>query len=312
MEKIYNIKGLSNNDIYNLHCLYQIELISRIIYEIKEKNKYFNMKDIDVDFFYKNIHQIILDNMYKHTLSFEDLLMLVDDFSKKSCLTCSKQKYFFEFDIDYHKKDGYKDNCRSCYENSKKLVTLSNLICSSNFCDEKGLLKYNRYCKHCFVNLFPSDSKCINYRTKEKLVCNYLKNFFKSYIKSFNKTIEHGFSKYRPDILINIYTHAIIVEIDENQHNHEDYICENKRICTIFSELGHINCVFIRFNPDKYSLKNGAIYESCFKKNKNGILEIINEFDWNNRLHKLKETIDYHIKNIPEKSITNIYLFYDE
>lgn len=247
------------------------------------------------------------------SLGVDDLYFILSEHIGKKCFTCDKYKILCEYNIDFHKKDGYKDNCKDCYKNCIKLTTLNNLKCYSEFCDEKGYIKYDKYCKHCFINLFPTDSRFTNYIRKEKLVYNFLKKYYcKRITKSFNQTIENGFLKYRPDILINLSTHAIIVEIDENQHKNDDYSCENKRICTIISELGQISCVFIRFNTDKYSLKNGAIYESCFKKNNYGVIEISNKIDWENRLEKLKETIDINICNIPKKSITTIYLFYDE
>jgi hypothetical protein len=45
----------------------------------------------------------------------------------------------------------------------------------------------------------------------------------------------------------------IIIEVDENGHNNEEYCaCENKRIMEISQDLSHKPIVFIRFNPDKY------------------------------------------------------------
>lgn len=307
-----DIKNISDSKIFYYFTFFQTEIINRIKNNINDNLQNYHILDIDKQFFNKKIYNITIDNMNSHCLSFEDLLSIVTDFSKKVCLTCGNNKYYFEYSIDNHKKDGYKDNCRECYEKSIRLNCLYNMKCSTFDCNEKGYIKYDKYCKYCFIKIFPGDQRSNNYRTKENEVCNYLKIYFKDIIKSLNKSIENGLYKYRPDILIELKTHAIIIEIDENQHRSSDYTMDNIRINQIFNDLNKTKCIFIRFNPDKYSLKNGSIFESCFKKNKFGIYEISDNIQWNYRLDKLKSTINYYIDNIPNENILNVYLFYDD
>lgn len=69
--------------------------------------------------------------------------------------------------------------------------------------------------------------------------------------------------------------------------------------------------VVIRFNPDSYEKKDGLKIKSCFSTNKSGILKISSKKEWEKRLNLLKEKIEYHINNIPDKEITEEYLYYD-
>jgi hypothetical protein len=130
-----------------------------------------------------------------------------------------------------------------------------------------------------------------------------------------DRIIEGGCSLRRPDILIDLLTHSIIIECDENQHI--NYECENKRMMEIFQDLGSRPMVFIRFNPDKYIDSNRCIIETCFKPlikeedaNKKRFYDI-NKNEWNNRIKVLVNTIRTHLQTIPSKEITEIKLFYD-
>ena len=73
-------------------------------------------------------------------------------------------------------------------------------------------------------------------------------------------------------------SYIIIVEIDENAHIYYDCSCENKRLMEISQDLGFRSIVFIRFNPDDYTIKNEKKL-SCWGINKIGIfLRIIYPF----------------------------------
>jgi len=80
----------------------------------------------------------------------------------------------------------------------------------------------------------------------------------------FNKTVADGCSKRRPDVLINLPTHNIIVEIDENQHTMYGSTCEEKRVHQLFEDLDHMPLIMIRFNPDKYLIGENRI-KGAFK-----------------------------------------------
>jgi hypothetical protein len=109
---------------------------------------------------------------------------------------------------------------------------------------------YKRYCIWCFIHMFPNEKNARNYLTKQKSITNFIKTVFPMHNWVCDKIIQGGCSRRKPDILLDIGTHIIIVEIDENQHDEYDISCENKRIMQISQDLGHPHIVFIRFNPD--------------------------------------------------------------
>jgi len=130
-----------------------------------------------------------------------------------------------------------------------------------------------------------------------------LKNNYPDIKLIFDKKIDGGCSAKRPDVRIECLTHTIIVECDENKH--QGYSCEDKRMMEIFQDLGNRPLVMIRFNPDKYCDNSG-----CFKLTKTCGLSLIKK-EWNKRIEKLLETVNFSINNIPEKEVTVEYLFYD-
>ncbi len=61
-----------------------------------------------------------------------------------------------------------------------------------------------------------------------------------------------GCSKRRPDVYYDCVTHAVLVEIDENQHRRYDERCECVRLNEIFNDLGGLPMHVIRYNPDGF------------------------------------------------------------
>jgi hypothetical protein len=127
-----------------------------------------------------------------------------------------------------------------------------------------------------------------------------------------DKKITDGCSKRRPDLLLDMGSHIIIVEIDENKHTDYDCSCENKRLMEISQDLQHRSIIFIRFNPDDYINQNGVLIKSCWKLNKLGIMQIIKtkEKEWIDRLDCLTQQIQYWIDNPTKKTIEIVELFY--
>ena len=201
-----------------------------------------------------------------------------------------------------------KDFCKSCSPNSK-------YICKSDWCET--LIKnhkYEGYCLSCFVNNPENANKPAmrNYKTKEKEVVDKIINKFSVYEWIHDKQIQDGCSKRRPDLLLDLGSHIIIVEIDENKHENIECNCENKRMMELSKDLNHRTIVFIRFNPDEYTDINGNIIKSCWKLNKNGImtLNLKKIKEWNERLEALFFQINYWINNISDKTIELIQIFY--
>lgn len=198
--------------------------------------------------------------------------------------------------------DKQKRYCKQCGGSS---------LCKSDWCETTGNKKFNGYCLFCCVNLFPDIKVSRNYKTKENEVVSQIKNIFPEYSWVFNKTIKDGCSRRRPDMLLDIGTHVIIVEVDENRHNNYECICENKRLMLLSKDLYHRPIIFIRFNPDAY-VKDGIKISSCWRLNKNGLMSIIKkkQNEWDERIEILKNQIQYWIDNKTNKTIEIIELFY--
>jgi len=126
--------------------------------------------------------------------------------------------------------------------------------------------------------------------------------------------VQGGCSRRRPDLLLDLGYQVIIIEIDENQHNNYDCSCDNKRLMEISQDLGFRPIVFIRFNPDSYINKNNEKIASCWKCNKQGVMQLSNKSmsGWTQRLSSLKAQIEYWTNNKTEKTIEIIQLYYDE
>jgi hypothetical protein len=196
-----------------------------------------------------------------------------------------------------HKEDGMIDVC--------------NLRCK--LCDIfiQNRTKYEHHCVNCYIHLYPDNKISKNFRTKERAVADYIRENFKEIDWFFDKKVDDGCSKRRPDIMCDLGKHILIVEIDEFQHKRYEYICENKRYMEISKDFGHRSIIFIRFNPDKYILDNKTI-SSCWKEDKKGHLMISKIEEWNNRLESLKININIWTHKSTEKTLEIINLFFDQ
>ena len=187
-------------------------------------------------------------------------------------------------------------------------------LCKSSWCETTRNKKYEGYCLPCFVNNPENQNKPLmrNYKTKEKEVLTQITESFTEFTWISDKKIQDGCSKRRPDLLLDMGTHIIIVEIDENKHIYYDCTCENKRLMEISQDLNHRPIIFIRFNPDEYINEKGIKIKSCWKLNKLGVISIVKtkQIEWDERIKILKELIQYWIDNPTTKTIEIIELFY--
>jgi len=151
-----------------------------------------------------------------------------------------------------------------------------------------------------------------NYKTKEKEVGLAITQRFPDATWILDKRIQDGCSARRPDVLMDLGYHVLMVEVDENQHNNYDCSCENKRLMQLAQDLGHRHMVVIRFNPDSYETIDGERVPSCWKLNKKGVVHIPKkqQKNWDARIEVLLETIQYWIDNQSEKQIEIVELFY--
>lgn len=202
-----------------------------------------------------------------------------------------------------------KDQNQRAYEKR-----LEKIKCKSDWCDTIGNAKYEGYCMPCFVNNPENNDKPVvrNYKTKEKDVADRIQQTFTNFTWVADKRVQDGCSRRRPDLLLDMGSHVIIVEVDENKHSNYDCSCENKRIMEISRDLQHRPIVFIRFNPDEYVDSNGNTVSSCWKLNKRGVMQIekSKEKEWEERIDILKEQIRYWVNNATDKTVETIELFY--
>ena len=182
---------------------------------------------------------------------------------------------------------------------------------------DKRILSYP-LCQACFCYKYPDHEKSTVFKIKERYLRDELREIFKeqSINMIFDKIIDGGCSKKRPDVLIDCYTHSIVIECDENQHS--SYECENKRTMQLFEDLGNRPLVLIRFNPDNYIDENENKVSGCFKPLVDNIHKKrfydINEDEWNIRINILEQHIKKYLllEDFPNKEITEIKLFYSK
>ena len=206
----------------------------------------------------------------------------------------------------------YQDKNNGIYCKEHKLdnmIDIKHKKCKNTDCNIRANKKYKDYCFNCFIIIFPEHNIIRNYLIKENLVIQFIKNnFIENFV--FNKQIQKCNLKYRPDCFLKLNNYIIIIEIDENQHKHNNYndIYRNNNI---YNQL-NIPLIVIRFNPDSYINNQGKKKLSSFLVDKNtNKLKIRNENEWSNRLEILKINIKKYINYQPNKNIKDIKLFYD-
>ncbi len=213
------------------------------------------------------------------------------------CRDCDGQR------ICVHKRR--KTRCKMCGGSQ---------LCKSVWCETRANPKYERFCVPCFVNNPENHGKIEmrNYKTKETAVVDKLKSELPEYTWRIDKKVEGGCSKRRPDVLLDLGSHVLIIEIDENRHIHYECSCENKRVMEISQDIGHRPLVIIRFNPDDYVSISGEIVKSCWRLTKLGVLQIVKGKmdEWNERIEILLCQVKYWIKNVPSKTVEMVELFY--
>jgi hypothetical protein len=150
----------------------------------------------------------------------------------------------------------------------------------------------------CFIHLFPEQKVSRNYKTKEGEIINRIKEVFNNLTWISDKKIEDGCSKRRPDLLLDLGSHIIIIEIDENKHTDYDCSCENKRLMELSQDVRHRPIVFIRFNPDSYIDIHGNHISSCWKINSGGLMSLVKKklSEWEERISALNSQIQYWVE----------------
>jgi hypothetical protein len=211
------------------------------------------------------------------------------------------------------------DDCDKEFSQSSHLA--SHFHCSYIESDNLGICneigkRYKPYCVYHFFMLNPDHPKSRKYKLKEQVFTNIIKKFLDEFQKEekfdyqlfTDQKIIGGCSRRRPDVAIDLFTHIIILECDEEQH--KEYNCENKRIMELFQDFNNRPMIVLRFNPDSFLDKNKKKQKGCFgysEKNKQLIIyPILQE-----RINIFIEEIKHHIQTIPTKELAVEYYFYN-
>ena len=172
------------------------------------------------------------------------------------------------------------------------------------------------HCLRCFVNMFPHDPLVRNHKTKERAVADFVNTTFPDVSWTFDRPVEGGCSRRRPDIMADYGAFVLVVEVDENQHAHYDASCENKRTMQLFLDVGNRPLAIVRFNPDGFVDRSGNAVASCWGKS--AVKELIHVkprslAQWNRRLAALKAAIAAaSAEGARGKTIHETRLFFDE
>ena len=141
-------------------------------------------------------------------------------------------------------------------------------ICRTPLCTSyhKGPA-YKYRCYPCAVRAYPHEDfpRKRQFRVKERVVVDAIKARFPAYDWSHDRRVPDGCSGLRPDLLLQMGSHVLIVEVDEHAHRTTAPQCEVARLNEISSELNFQPVAVLRFNPDAYTdLVTGQKVPSCF------------------------------------------------
>lgn len=169
--------------------------------------------------------------------------------------------------------------------------------------------RWSPYCFRCYCVLHPQEEIPRKFKLKEHYVRDALIEYYKETITMvFDRKVEDGCSKRRPDICIDFGSHCLMIEIDENRH--VNYSCEQKRMVELYEDTGFRKIIFIRFNPDGYTIGSNK-FISPFKFSKTGILQL-NKEEMTRRIQELLTKINEFRNTEPTEELTVEYMFYGD
>ena len=312
-------KQIGMIDVKNKHCVFEGCNITPSFNFENEKTAIYCASHKKLGMIYvKNKHCVFEGCNITPSFNFEN---------EKTAIYCASHKKLGMIDVIHimcafdncNKRPHYNDDGEKsalyCVSHKKDgMILIGAKMCKSEWCHTIVKNKYDGYCLHCYIHLFPEKPVARNYKTKERTVVEFVLKEFHQYPWTHDKQIQDGCSRRRPDLFMDFGYQILIVEIDENQHTGENYgdcSCENKRIMELSQDLGHRPIVFIRFNPDDYYDKDTHI-TSCFGMNSLGVccVKKTKQKEWSHRLNVLRENIEYWCHHRSEKTIEIIQLFY--
>jgi hypothetical protein len=80
------------------------------------------------------------------------------------------------------------------------MIDIKHKKCKTFNCDIFSSKKYKGYCLRCFIQTFPNSKIIRDYGTREAKVTNFIKKEFINLNITYDKQIQGGCSKNRPDI----------------------------------------------------------------------------------------------------------------
>ena len=207
------------------------------------------------------------------------------DVKNKTCLECGKTAAFglpgnSVNSCAKHKGKNYIIYpMKKCYESKCKEIGTHEYV-KKRYCENHapgGSMNFGlRPCVSCGLDsILDKDNKCehcdpINFNKYIKAKEQEIKAFLdvRGYkYKSHDEMIDKGeCNKYRPDFLFDCLNHFVVLEVDENQHSGVSYSCDDARTKNIIYSLG-MKTIFIRYNPDRFKVKNET-RKSDFTKHK--------------------------------------------
>lgn len=197
--------------------------------------------------------------------------------------------------------------CRLC--STDEMVDVRHKTCAIDGCGMIANSKYDGHCFRCFIETHPECEITLNYRVKEFSVVEFIKVQFPDVKLLLNKSV--GVSKRRPDILITLTSHVVIIEVDE--HRHCCYSDEAERLAQLYQDLGGTTPMHvIRFNPDAYiEAVTSRRVNSCWGVDDDTKrFGVVSQAGWDERLCALKGVVRSCIDNPPVQPISEVRLFY--
>ena len=162
-------------------------------------------------------------------------------------------------------------------------------------CGLLNILNKNDMCGECYewVTKRPRLAK---QREVVQFIDVYMKEFPYTSVDKIAIDIKDCGGRERPDVLWDLESRIVILEIDEDQHKDRPYQCEQTRMVNISQAFGCERTIWIRYNPDSF--------KSIDKKK------------WNNsskRHSLLKKWLNwaFTVDLSSLKTISVVYLFFD-
>jgi len=183
-----------------------------------------------------------------------------------------------------HKPQVYTDICSRRCKHCKD----TQVYCHAN----------DGYCFKCYNELHPNNPNPRQHKVRENAVVENVKTYYPNVI--VDEKVAGGTSQKRPDMLIDLPTHVIIIEVDEDQHRRYEKGSDESRIKILQEDIKKL-VVMIRFNPDFYKNSKNVGIKSCWKKVFE-IMTIADHVNWKARLARLKEVVTHYINNIPTEN----------